>query len=552
MVDWFKPQFPDLKGCAPMQIINFDGDAFTFDDIQTIKIYDIQGKEYNTDSLKFAYSVDGSCWSCYMSLSEVNNNIVNLNSDIFIKIKVQGNIGKILINNEQFTNYKTQLDSSFNFSTQNSQSTFDPYANMDCAIGLQQQLTETISSMFGIPIYYFKLSPNKGSKDLTFKEYTLMNVEAVKQIKLIVADGNMPSLKDDFSDWGLEFETDWETEIAKGTFATAFGNTAKPMEGDLIYIPMMQRMWMVNNAYEENNTGLMWNASTFKIFLVKYQEKGSVDLGDSQEMIDKFVKNTYDTLFGDEENQDADSDATDAPKYAANNAIPVFESDAVRKDMTVSDISINDIDKLYNRATLISDNHYDFNMLSGRHPQIIYQKKYCGDAGTISFIIHPIISEYEGNVFTIGKYFSIKIKETKTYSELYVNKDKSKLNLKLENNETYLIILRWSKELNLIDFSAYIYTYNHAMPKYALSNSAYYFDINDNDGIKQQYNNEFTITDKSEIAIEGFYGWLTNIKVFDIYNSDISEIMQTYPNNQHLIINDTARKLIDNYGVAIR
>ena len=109
-----------------------------------------------------------------------------------------------------------------------------------------------------------------------------MGVEAVKQIKLMVQDGMMPSSKPEFSEFGFDFSTDWETEISKSVFASAFGNTAKPMEGDLIYIPMMKRMWMVNGAYEEKNEGFMWQSSTFKVALVKYEDKGSVDLGDGK------------------------------------------------------------------------------------------------------------------------------------------------------------------------------------------------------------------------------------------------------------------------------
>ena len=70
---------------------------------------------------------------------------------------------------------------------------YNPYANMDCAIGLQQQMVENVACMFGIPIYYFKLSPEATSGDITFKEYTLMNVADVKQIKMIVTDNQMPS-----------------------------------------------------------------------------------------------------------------------------------------------------------------------------------------------------------------------------------------------------------------------------------------------------------------------------------------------------------------------
>lgn len=550
MTDWLNPQ---LGTCAPFQIINFNDIPYNFNDIQNIKIYNSKNELYDNNSLLYSYSVDDLCWSCFMSLIDMNKSIINIKSDIYIKIKLQGNISNITINDINTVNYKTQLDSEFNLTAQpGNQNTYDPYANMDCAIGLQQQLTETISSMFGLPCYYFKLSPNAKSKDITFKEYTLLNVESVKQIKIIINDGQMPSVKPDFADFGFEFQTDWDTEIAKGAFATAFGVRAQPMEGDLIYIPLMTSMWMVNEAYEEKNTSIMWRASTFKVALIKYQEKDMVNLGDTQQMVDSLINTQYNDLFGDEENLDSDSPAVEAPRYAADNQVAVFESDATRKYMTCEPITINSNQKLYHNATLISDNHYEFLNPDTTKSQIIYQRKYCGDEATISFIFNSSPYNYEGNILTIGKYFSIKIKQQNGISTVYVNKDKEKITLNLNQNTTYLLILRWSKQLNLIDFTAYKYSYNTDIPLYKLNNSSYYFDLKKPIQVTSKYNDEFTITAKSDVAIEGFFGWITNVKVFDVYNSNISEILQTYPNHQHLLINDTARQLIENIGVSLR
>lgn len=534
--------------CNSYQIINFNNYALSFDDIQTLQIYDARDNLYQ--NVEYAYSDDDSCWSCFMSLDSLNSIIVNKNSDMFVKCRVKGLVGNVKLNGNDYKEYSTSLDTNFNYTTTiGNSNTFDPYANMNCAIGLQQQLSETVASMFGIPIYYFKLNPNKNSKDITFKNYALMNVEAVKQIKLIVANGQMPSSKPEFQDFGFEFETDWVTEISKGMFATAFGNNAQPMEGDLIYIPMMKRMWMVNEAYEERNEGLMWTGSTFKVALVKYQEKDSVDLGDTQDFVDTLVKNKYDDLFADEGvKNDSQSDAVDAPKYVASNAVPIFESDAMRKTATIDNIEISMQNKLYHNGALVSDNQYKFNKIPA---QIVYQNKYCGNAATISFIINAFLGDFEGNILTIGKWFAICLKIENNKATIYSSKDKN-ISINIDLNSPYLIIFRWSEELNIIDITAYPYSYNKQIPRYKLTNSSYYFDLEKKISQIYNFNPEFIITDKSEVAIEGINGWLTNIKVFDFYNSDINEIIQTYPNNQHLLINDTARQIITGPGVVIR
>ena len=50
--------------------------------------------------------------------------------------------------------------------------------------------------------------------------------------------------------------------------------------------------------------------------------------------------------------------------------------------------------------------------------------------------------------------------------------------------------------------------------------------------------------------INGIPGTVTNFKLFDSYIDNLSELLQQYPTSQHLMINDTARKIIDMQGSA--
>jgi hypothetical protein len=536
-----------LGGCNPPQVLSL---TYAVNDISNITVYD-SCDPYDMQSLEWSYSIDGVCWSCYMSYDEILANTVDLNSDYYVKIKIPGIICKVQIDGNDITDYDTSLVPGFNFNTDSS-NTYNPYANTEGALALQQNLADTVSEIVGIPIYYFKLSPNAGSKDITFKEYALMDVEAVKQIKMVIQDGTMPSSKPEFAEWGLEFQTDWEPEISKSSFATAFGNTAQPMEGDLIYVPMMKRMWMVNGAYEEKNGNLMWQATTFKVMLSKYQEKDSVDLGDTENLVNSFVKNKYEDLFG-EDNQgtlSAGEPSLEAPKYAENSLYPVFESDATRKYMTCDSINIIP-NNVYYRGTLISDSKYSFAHHNAKS-QIIYQSKFCGEELTVSFILNPgIIEEFKGKLISIGS-LSINIEQNIQSTILYLNVNKE-VKIDLANNSTYLCVLRISKCMNLVDFMAYLYTYNENIPLYKLQNNHYYFNM-DNPISKYigKYDIEYYIAEKSDVIIYDYYGTITNFKLFDIYNDQLRDVLQMYPNNQHLQINDTARKLVGLSGVAFR
>lgn len=537
-----------LGACTPPQILTL---TYAVNDISNITVYG-GCDAYDMKSLEWSYSVDNLCWSCFMSYDEILANIVDLNSDFYIRVKINGVICKVQIDGTDTSDYSTALVPGFNFNNETSSNTYNPYANMEGALALQQNLADTVTEIVGIPIYYFKLSPNAGSKDITFKEYALMDVEAVKQIKMVIQDGTMPSSKPEFAEWGLEFQNDWEPEISKSSFGTAFGNTAQPMEGDLIYVPMMKRMWMVNGAYEEKNGNLMWQATTFKVQLSKYQEKGSVDLGDTETLVNSFVKNKYEDLFGEDNNGTLSSGETtvDAPKYAANNLYSVFESDAVRKYITCDTVDIIP-NNIYYRGTLISDLKYNFT-LNTVESKIIYQKQFCGEEYSISFIVNPgIIDDFKGKLISLGS-ISINVEQNLEHTLLYLNVNKD-VQIKLVNNETYLCVLRISKCMNLVDFMAYHYTYNDAIPLYKLQNNHYYFNMDSPDGkYVGKYDIEYALTEKSDVILYNYYGTITNFKLFDVYNDQLRDMLQMYPNNQHLLINDTARKLVGLPGGAFK
>ncbi len=542
-----------LCGCAPKQIVTFNI-PINFDELSNIVIIDECSEQYDNNILEWSYSLDNVCWSCYIKYNEILSNTVDIGQDFYLRIKIPGGISKISICSNDVLDYSIQLDSSFNFtycSISNNSNMYNPYANMSCALDLNRQLSDLVCCMFGLPIIYFRLSPDDTSKDITFKEYTLMNVEPPKYIKMVVQDGQMPSSKPEFSDFGFDFSTDWETEIGKTMFATAFGNTAQPMEGDFIWVPMMKRMWQVTGSYEEKKDAFMWNATTFKVTLAKYEEKGSVNLGTLEDMVDGFVKNKYEDLFGDDNEDDAgtNQDTLESPSSTPNNLYPVFKEDATRKYVATEYMDISDVSTYY-KGTVISDAWYTFDkMLEQR--QIVYQKQYCGEEFTLCFIIKPLKllnGEFSSTLFSLGN-IKLKVKQTKKETVLYINDD---LKTSLLPEESYFVWVRSSKLLNIIDMGAALYTYNKNIPVYKLQNAHYYYDIDHSSQNNTKWDIEFAVTEKSELTLYNFIGNITNIKLFNIYNDNLSEMLQQYPTNNNLLINDTARKLVGLDGVKIR
>lgn len=566
------------SSCAPIQVITLNEPIKSLSDVIIYSEGDNRagdaesnGCVVNSEELKWSHSLDSACWSCWSDWDTELASTMSLSTDFFVKFQIQGNVSSISISDETGSNYtktynySSSILSGFNFTqcsaTSVSSNQYNPYANMECAIALQQQLSETVACLFGIPIYYFKVSGVKDSADITFKEYALKHVTSVKQIKMVIKDGQMPSSKPEFADFGLDWQTDWEVEITKGMFATAFGTTEQPTEGDMVYVPMMKRMWQVNEAYDEKNDSLMWVSTTFKLALVKYQDDTMIDKTGVEDVVNSIVKNKYEDLFGDEEDLDSGVEASEPVEARPDNMIPVFESDACRKYISVKETEIKSANQssdpetvsLYYKGTLISDSYYDFTSDSNNKIRIEYQRQYCGDELSLSFILKfdtNNIVHSDGTILQIGNIkvkYKFNVADKSTFS-LYIINNK-KLEVTLEPSKWYLITLRSSKSLGTMDFGCYEYTHPSAIPTYKLRKFHFYIDIDNGQTKTSSWTSEMDVDEKNPIYVYGFDGYITNIKVINTYISDLSELMMQYPTNQHTLVNDTVRPIFGLLGV---
>ena len=111
----------------------------------------------------------------------------------------------------------------------------------------------------------------------------------------------------------------------------------------------------------------------------------------------------------------------------------------------------------------------------------------------------------------------------------------SAVNIEIKNGTVYF------------DFNVAKYSYPENIPLYKLQNHHYYFDFVETKVSK--WDSECIISEKTDLVLNNFIGSISNIKLFDVYNDNVSEILMQYPNNKHLLINDTVRPLVGLDGV---
>lgn len=537
--------------CAIGRIIQFK-EASKSNNISIINVNNID----ITKLSKFSWSMDGVCWTNWCTYDNYILLTKNLETDFFLRILIFDSLKEVLINDNITNCYNVCFNSENAFLKNFCDSTnlFQPYNNLDCALLLQQQLADSIICMFGIPIYYFKTKPTESSANYTFKEYVLHNVQDVKQLKLMIPNGTLPSSNPKLTEFDFDWETDWETEISKTQFASAFGDTAFPTSRDFIYIPMMKRMWEVNSAYDEKAGQLMWRSTTWKLALVKFNDSTNVNADNFQDLIDNFIINKYEDVFGEIEKNEQSrlpgATPLSAPKFAATNLTDIFMSDYVRKSY---DETITILNKQYNHnANIVARNLY-----RGKTPLslVTYQKGICGESGTLIYILETqgAINCSKQKIIEFGEvYNEITYNETTQKFELEFNKNK----VELEQFNTYMIICKWNRDMFITELNVYPYVCRENIPIYKLQPNMYKFDFEspvcELTGV---YNNDYIISSPQNCQIDCWPVMLTNIKYYNNYLSKedaIKESVKYTTTHECCVINDLARPINDGHGYNVR
>lgn len=513
-----------------------------------------------TNQCLYSWSSDSVCWTSWVDYNTYLRLAKNIESDFYLRILISTQLSQVYLNDMLTTCYSMCLYNPNPFiedfcGTQ----LFNPYVGLDCALQLQSQLANSIICMLGIPVYYFRVLPQKETADYTFKEYVMHNVTSVKQIKMMIPDGVMPSSKPQFSDLDFDWEVDWEVELGKAQFAAAFGDEAFPKQRDFIYVPMMKRMWEVNSAYDEKNEGLMWQSTTWKLGLIKWNEKTNVEQGEFEDLIDTLVVNTNDNVFAEleanEQRRESAVEQTDSPRYVANNIDNVFLEDFIRHQFTKSTIRV--IDKQYNHGSLVvAKNMYQFiQPMPGEDCFISYQKGYCGEDATLSFIISTKGEKLKDKQ-TLISFGNIEIQCDG--SNVYLENASASLEKLNQTNvcTDYLVICKWSRKSAVKEIFAFPYVGPAGVPAYKVRPEMYKFDFEatDADSVKE-YNNDYIAKEQQRVIVHGNAFLLTNIKLYNSYMSNedaIKESLKYTTKSKLCVFNDVARPIDSGNGFSVK
>ncbi len=229
---------------------------------------------------------------------------------------------------------------------------FRVYDLMGPAISLNRELALSVSEMLGHEVCYFKVKSNERSKDFILKEYSLFNVNDVKNIRVVVPNNEFPDNKIMFTPFDMDFES-FEVHIVKEDFERAFGYCVRPEERDYLYFPLENRMYQVESPYLYKD--FMRDGVYYKVNLVKYQESLNIssEPGSTAQVLESELTQNFDQIFK-EENEEEFSQITKPLQYKT---LSTGNYDFVRSDINeLLNIKNHDINNYF---TLVAKYAYD-------------------------------------------------------------------------------------------------------------------------------------------------------------------------------------------------
>ena len=409
--------------------------------------------------------------------------------------------------------------------------TFNPYAATK-AVNLYKQLNNMVSDMFGHSVNYFRTEPDKRTSDVTLMEYSLHNVVANNNVKILVPDNEFPEEASTFDIFGMEF-AEFEVHIVHDAFKNVFGDSVRPRSKDYMFIPLINKMYEISSvsiADEFNASRSYW-----RIKLVKYQDRSSVIKGDFEIETDSLITG-IEEVFG-EEIRDEQEKVTKPIQYkTVSNVV----KDGVR---TYVDPKLKIVDgAVINEFATVSKNHYDLSSVLLDSVALKYSSKSeikAGESLSVTAWFKPKFSASDTGTYTIlsdGHVdgFRLKINSTDVISNV--------------NNTTHT----FNHDVIFSDTKWYAIVFNVNNTFHQVTSTIYELSNGTNGGnvLSEAYNGVKLIDNvvewsyAEEFNLVGGKLNLTNIRVFNkpLEKAEHMNVLNQYVvrDNQHSLVIDNA------------
>ena len=264
-------------------------------------------------------------------------------------------------------------------------STWNPY-DLSRAAQTYEALSAVASNIFGLCAKYFKTAADQRSRDVILKEYSLLNVIASDEVKIMFPDNELPTRELNFNPLMIDFPVQFEVHIVKSTFESVFGIGSKPEVGDYMYVEQY-----LNKMYEVDAVALpddvFYAGSYWRVSLVPYQQRTNVLFEDKNIEAERdLIVSSIEEEFAEER----DNEFRDTRKENQYNTIGTLANDYVRRILDKR-LLIKE-ENVYNNWTIISKYHYKLDSMDLNEETVEYRYNKgwtTSDSRAFTFWVRP-------------------------------------------------------------------------------------------------------------------------------------------------------------------
>ena len=233
-----------------------------------------------------------------------------------------------------------------------SDSTFDMTAIL-AAAQTYVRLNESVNSLIGMEVRWFRAVPQQRSQDVIFQEYTLSNVEDEPLcLKVVLPEGNFPDSRYNYDIMGLEYQVPLEIHIDKIYWESFAGFGTAPQKKDVVYFAVPNKLYQVESSYLLR--GFMEQETTWKCNLIKYMPEASRREGIAlQETVNKYTVSEAE-IFGEAIQSDIDK-ITNDKQMSPFNTTERDKYKTLDSKLQIINAPINIF------GTIVAESYYDLN-----------------------------------------------------------------------------------------------------------------------------------------------------------------------------------------------
>lgn len=108
-----------------------------------------------------------------------------------------------------------------------------------------QNINKSIADVVGVDLLYFRAIPHENGESVIFHEYTLLDVDCEKQIKGVVKNPDYGNgIEVDL--FGVKYDSPLQIQFDLQTWNEVFGPDVMPQKDDIVYVPLLNRLFEVN------------------------------------------------------------------------------------------------------------------------------------------------------------------------------------------------------------------------------------------------------------------------------------------------------------------